>query len=70
MPAKQRIRKYYWTPKELADRWEMDPSTVYRMLNKGELKQYMLGGLKRVRNSDLLNYEKGCRIIKKPHGSS
>ena len=47
----------YLTPKELAARWRLALSSIYRLKDSGHLPYVQLGGAVRFRVSDVLAYE-------------
>ncbi len=47
-----------YTPETLADRWQCHPSTIRKMIGRGELKHFRVGGtLLRIRAGDVEEYE-------------
>ena len=48
----------HFTAKTLADRWALHPSTVYRLIEKGDLPCLRIGGAVRVRLEDVEEYER------------
>jgi excisionase family DNA binding protein len=52
-----------YTPKSLAEHWQCDDAVIYRLIAKGELQAFRLGGkLWRIRGDAVEAYEK-CRTI-------
>lgn len=47
-----------YTPEELAERWKCSAVTVYRMLNAGTLAGFRLGKAWRIRETEIIEYEK------------
>jgi excisionase family DNA binding protein len=48
-----------YTIEELAERWKCTADTIYRMIASGKLPAFKLSRTYRVREEDVLNYEKG-----------
>ncbi len=49
-----------FTPETLAERWECHPSTIRKMIGRGELKHFRVGGtLLRIRAGDVEEIECG-----------
>lgn len=51
------LKDTYYTPVEIAERWKVSKSTVYKLIELGKLRAKKLGAI-RVSTSDLLMYEK------------
>ena len=56
LPLMPRRNPEWFTPLELADRWQISRSTIYRIL-PDELKYAMIGGQRRYRRADVEAYE-------------
>ena len=41
------------TAKEIAEKWKVHQSTIYRLAKSGELKSYLIGGCRRFKESDV-----------------
>ena len=55
--------KKYFTVKELAERWNLCPDTVRRMVRRGQLKAYVIGRSVRVSPEALESFE-GRAVLK------
>lgn len=54
----------YFTVKELAARWKVNPETVRRLIRRGQLRAVRIGGTKaghRIERSDVERYERERR---------
>ncbi len=60
----------FWTKQEIAKRWKVSLSTVCRILKEEDIQLHAFGRSKRLKDSELLKFEKRSRVIKKGHGSS
>ena len=50
------IEQEFYTPKELAGYFRVTIRTVYRMMERGELEYYSIGGSIRFRKTDIEAY--------------
>lgn len=48
--------------KQIAERWHVHPSTVYRLVKSGRLEGLKLGGSLRVTASSVVTYEREARV--------
>ena len=48
-----------YTIEDLAARWQCHPDTIRRMVTSGKLPAFKIGRDYRIRESDILEYEKG-----------
>lgn len=53
------------TAKEIAQKWKVHHSKVYRLAKSGELKSYLIGGCRRFKESDVWAFfenqvDRGC----------
>ena len=59
------LDKEFYTVRELAQLLSVNPMTVYRMVDRGELPVYIIGGrAKRFRKQDIEEYLKKVRTSK------
>jgi len=60
------MEKEFYTVKELAKLLSVNPMTIYRMVDRGELPVYIIGGrAKRFRRDDIEEYLKAVKSQKK-----
>ena len=58
------LEKEFYTVRELAELLSVNPMTIYRMVDRGELPVYTIGGrAKRFRKDDIEAYLKKVRKI-------
>jgi excisionase family DNA binding protein len=61
-PSKQEepavVKDFLNTINGLADRWEVDPVTIRRLIDRGELRAVMVGRSIRIRESEVERYLK------------
>lgn len=55
------LTKEFYTAQELADLLEVNPRTILRLEQRGELKAHRIGRVKRFRKEDIEGYLKGVR---------
>ena len=48
----------FWTPKQLANRWQISERSVIRKLSCGDLIGHKFGELWRVSDADRINFER------------
>jgi excisionase family DNA binding protein len=46
----------FYTVKQLADLFQLTPTTIYRMIKHGELACHSIGGVKRIHRRDLAEF--------------
>jgi excisionase family DNA binding protein len=51
----------WWTAQQLAEHYELSRSTVYKLMDSGELPYHVMGGRK-VNNADRLAWEENTRV--------
>lgn len=64
MPNKTNSAPHFLTVDEIADRWQTSTRKIRRMIDAGELVAHRFGRHVRVSESDLLAYERGCRVVR------
>lgn len=64
MSNKANSTPHFLTVNEIADRWQTSTRKIRRMIDAGELVAHRIGRHIRVSESDLLAYERGCRIVR------
>ena len=60
--AHPRSAEPFWTPRQIARRWQVSARTVRRLIEAGELRACRMGMQLRVQHGDLLSYERGQTI--------
>jgi excisionase family DNA binding protein len=50
------VKDFLNTINSLADRWEVDPVTIRRLIDRGELRAVMVGRSIRIRESEVERY--------------
>jgi excisionase family DNA binding protein len=63
MSTKPASTPRFLTVNEIADRWQTSSRKIRRMIDAGELVAHRFGRHVRVSESDLLAYERGCRVV-------
>jgi excisionase family DNA binding protein len=58
MSASTSMLPKYHTIKDVAERWRVSTKTVRRLVDRGELAIYRIGGQLRISNDDLITCEK------------
>lgn len=60
-----------FTPRSLAARWDVTPRTVYRMLAKGQLRGFRVGGKTlRISADEVAAWESGDRTTSRYYGAN
>ena len=55
------LEKEFYTVKELAELLQVTPTTIYRLMNRGELAYHQVGRAKRFSREDVEEYLKRAR---------
>ena len=63
-PANPKLKEFF-SVKELAEMLSINPMTVYRMVERGQIVCHQIGRAKRFRRCDIENFLKQC-VTKKP----
>lgn len=63
LPSTPGLRPIFCSPKEAAQALDVSPFTVYRLLDKGELKGHYIGRSRKVLVESLYDYARGLPTV-------